>query len=81
MQLAVATRQLRYPAARDHRGLVRDLSEKVDLALAAVFCDRYRMPQLRRIKPTKPSLYFPMFRPPCRKLGSVRPSNPQFSSA
>jgi hypothetical protein len=52
LQLAVAARQLRYQPL-DHRRLVRDLSEKADLALAAAFRDRHRMPQLRRIQPDK----------------------------
>ena len=52
LQLAVAARQLRYQP-RDCRRLVRDLSQKADLAPAPALRDRYRMLQLRRIKRDK----------------------------
>ena len=52
LQLAVATRQLPYQPL-DRRRLVRDLSEKADLALAAAVRHRDRMLQLRRIKRDK----------------------------
>ena len=76
MQPAVSLRQsLDRPL--DRQWTVLDIAEKPDFSRPAAFGDAIACFFLATSKATKASLCFPMVRPPCMRLGSVRPSNPR----
>ena len=61
----------------DRQRAVLDVAEKPDLSgPARLPRSQRRASSWRRQKPTKTSLYFPMVRPPCMRLGSACPSTP-----
>ena len=80
MQLAIASGQLAdQPLHRRRR--TGDLADKPHIAAASTIGNRDRIATFDTSKATKASLYSPMVRPPCMRLGSACPSNPRFSFA
>jgi hypothetical protein len=76
MQLIVAARQS-LDRLLDRQGAVLDIAEKPHFSLPPSFRYRHGVLLLGDIEATKTSLCFSMVRPPCMRLGSVRPSNPR----
>jgi len=76
VQLLVSVRQsLDRPL--DRQRSVFDIAEKSDFAGPPAFRNRHGVLRLGDIKSHKEFAMLPMVRPPCMRLGSVRPGNPR----
>ena len=65
----------------DRKRTVLDIAKEPDFSGPTGFAIATACFFLATSKATKTSLYFPMIRPPCIRLGSVRPSNPRSLTA